>query len=77
MGFKVLWSLRYDQLQKFEKEDRVVQKNLPSKLQRDSGQDLKLVCKDGNEYTLEQVQNRNEAFSQIIGFSNINWQVVW
>lgn len=54
-----------------------MQKNLPSNLQRDSGQDLKLVSKDGNEYTLKQVHHRNEAFSQIIGFSNINWQVVW
>ncbi|KAJ4988142.1 major facilitator superfamily transporter [Stagonosporopsis vannaccii] len=76
MGFHVPWSLRYDELQKFEKEDRIVQKNVPNKLQWDSGQDLKFVCKNGREFVLKQVQNRNEAFSQIVGFSNINWQVI-
>lgn len=77
LGNNVLWSLQYDKLQRLEKEDRIVQKNIPSKLQRDSGQDLKIVSLDDREYVLKQVDKRDEAFSQIIGFSNISWQVVW
>ena len=77
MGFNVLWSLRYEELEKFEKQDRIVQKNIPSKLQRDSGQDLKIISRDGMEHMLKQVEKRDEAFSQIVGFSNIPWQVVW
>ncbi|KAF1349477.1 hypothetical protein EJ07DRAFT_139711 [Lizonia empirigonia] len=77
MGHHVLWSLRYEELQKFEKQDRIVQKNIPSKLQRDSGQDLKIGSRDGREYLLKQVDKRDEAFTQIVGFSNITWQVVW
>jgi hypothetical protein len=77
MGHDVLWSIRYDQLEKLEKEDRIVSKNIPGKLQRDSGQDLKFGSRDGREYLLKQVDKRDEAFTQIIGFSNITWQVVW
>ncbi|KAL1648199.1 hypothetical protein SLS61_007071 [Didymella pomorum] len=77
MGHNVLWSLRYEELEKFEKQDRIVQKNIPSKLQRDSGQDLKIGSRDGREFMLKQVDKRDEAFSQIVGFSNIPWQVVW
>jgi hypothetical protein len=77
MGHNVLWSLRYDQLEKFEKEDRIASKNIPKKLQKDSGQDLKIGSRDGREYLLKQVDRRDEAFSQVIGFSNITWQVVW
>jgi len=77
MGHNVLWSLRYDELQKVEKEDRVVQMHIPKKLQMDSGQDLKIGSRDGKEYLLKQVDKRDEAFSQIVGFSNVAWQVVW
>ena len=77
LGHNVLWSLRYDELERFEKEDRVVQKNIPRRLQKDSGQDLKIVGRDSREYLLKQVVKRDEAFSQVIGFSNITWQVVW
>ena len=72
-----MWSLRFEELQRVEKEDRIVQKNISSKLQKDSGQDLKFGSRDGREYLLKQVDKRDEAFSQIIGFSNITWQVVW
>lgn len=77
LGHNVLWSVQYDELQRLEKEDRIVQKNIPSKLQRDSGQDLKIGTRDGREYVLKQVDKRDEAFSQIIGYSNVTWQVVW
>ncbi|XPT02863.1 hypothetical protein M3J09_011969 [Ascochyta lentis] len=77
MGHSVLWSLRYDELQKAEKEDRIVQMHIPKRLQIDSGQDLKIGSRDGKEYLLKQVDKRDEAFSQIVGFSNVTWQVVW
>ena len=77
MGHNVLWSLKYEEIEKFEKQDRIAQKNIPSKLQRDSGQDLKIGSRDGREFMLKQVDKRDEAFSQIVGFSNIPWQVVW
>lgn len=77
MGHNVIWSLRYEQLERIEKQDRVASKNIPNKLQKDSGQDLKIGTRDGREYLLKQVDKRDEAFSQIVGFSNITWQVVW
>lgn len=77
MGHNVLWSLRYEEFERFEKQDRIVQKSIPSKLQRDSGQDLKFCSRSGREFVLKRVDKRDEAFSQVIGFSNIPWQVVW
>ncbi len=77
LGHNILWSLNYDDVQWFVKQDRIVYKHVPDKLQWDSGQDLKIVSKDGEEHVLRQVDNRDEAFSQVIGFSNVTWQVVW
>lgn len=77
MGHKVHWVIPYDQINNFEKQDRIVTKNIPDKLQRDSGKDLKFITKDGQEFVLSQVDQRDEAFSQIIGFAPANWQVVW
>lgn len=77
LGHNILWSLRFEELQRLEKEDRIAQKNISSKLQKDSGQDIKLGSRDGREYLVKQVDKRDEAFSQIVGFSNIKWQVVW
>jgi len=77
MGHNVLWSLKYEEIERFEKEDRIVQKHIPSRLQKDAGQDLKIGSKAGEEYLLKQVDRRDEAFSQVVGFSNITWQIVW
>lgn len=77
LGHNILWSLRYEELERIEKVDRVVTKNIPGKLQSDPGQDLRFVSRAGTEYLLGQIHKRDQAFSQIIGFSNITWQVVW
>jgi hypothetical protein len=77
MGHRVHWVVPYDQIKNLEKQDRIVTKNVPSKLQRDSGKDLKFVTKDGRELVLSQVDQRDEAFSQVVGFAPTNWQVVW
>jgi hypothetical protein len=77
MGHEVLWSLRYGELEALEKQDRVVTKKVPGKLQKDSGMDLKIRSKGGREEVLKNVEERDEAFSQIVGFSENLWQVVW
>lgn len=77
MGHNVLWSLNYSDIQGLEKEDRIAYKKIPEKLNKDPGLDLKIKSKDGREYMLKKMDRRDEAFSQIIGFSDIIWQVVW
>ncbi len=70
------WTLPYSEINNLEKQDRIVAKNIP-KVKTDSGKDLRLVSKSGEEWTLENVDIRDQAFSQIIGFSKTTWQVVW
>lgn len=73
----VNFTLPYDQINKIEKQDRIVAKSLSGKMTGDSGKDLRLVSKAGQEWVLKNVELRNEAFSQIVGFSKTTWQVVW
>jgi hypothetical protein len=76
-GHSVLWELRFDQLDKIEKVDRIVTKNVPDRLKQDTGQDLQLASRSGEVHLLKKVNRRDEAFSQIVGFSKVTWQVVW
>ncbi|KAJ4290986.1 hypothetical protein N0V90_010182 [Kalmusia sp. IMI 367209] len=76
-GNTVHWALSYDDINSLEKQDRIVSKNVPSKLQSESGKDLRLTTNTGEERVLQNVEKRDEVFSQIIGFSETNWQVVW
>lgn len=69
--------LPYSEINKIEKQDRIVAKKLPSQLSTDSGKDLKLVTKLGQEYSLSDMEQRDEAFAQIVGFSQTTWQIVW
>ena len=73
----VHFTLPYDQINNLEKIDRNIAKNIPPKLIRDSGKDLKLVDKTGQMWVLKDVEHRDEAFAQIVGFSNTTWQVLW
>ncbi|KAJ4358201.1 uncharacterized protein N0V89_002780 [Didymosphaeria variabile] len=73
-GHNVLWSLQYNQLERIEKVDRIVTRNIPGKLQKDPGQDLMFVSRDGKRRILRKFDKRDEAFSQIVGFSNTTWQ---
>lgn len=77
LGYNVLWSISYQDIQTLEKRDRLEHKHVPNKLQCDSGQDLIVLSNTGREYQLKKVDRRNEVFAQILGFSKINWQVVW
>ncbi|KAL5411508.1 hypothetical protein PMIN03_004836 [Paraphaeosphaeria minitans] len=76
-GHNVLWNLPFDQLEKIEKVDRIVTKNIPGKLQEDSGKDLRVGSRSGEIHLLEKVGRRDEAFSQMVGFSDVTWQVLW
>lgn len=77
LGHEVLWSLKYEDIEAMEKPDRVATKKMPGKLQRDSGMDLRIQGKGGWEEVLGDVKGRDEAFSQVVGFSEGVWQVVW
>lgn len=43
------------------------------------GEDLRIVEKgeDGREWLIASMKDRDQAFSQIIGFADVKWQVVW
>lgn len=78
IGHTIHFILPYIDIQALEKQDRIIAKTLPSIGATDSGKDMKLVAqKTGKEWVLKDVHDRDEAFSQIIGFSKTTWQVVW
>ncbi len=66
--------MAYTQINNVEKEDRQVSKTMPG---NDSGKDLRLISKTSEERVMVNVDNRDQAFSQIIGFSDTTWQIVW
>ena len=76
-GHDVHFHLPYSEINKIEKQDRQVAKKIPSQLTTDSGKDLKLVMKSGQEYLLKDLEQRDEAFTQIVGFSQTTWQIIW
>ncbi|KAF1956333.1 hypothetical protein CC80DRAFT_446178 [Byssothecium circinans] len=81
----VLFSLPYADIERVEKIDRMVEQAFPlSKVKSDSGKDLKIIEKgkgekkgEGKEWVVEDVDLRDQVFSQILGFSDTAWQVVW
>lgn len=76
-GHDLHFNLPYAEITRIEKEDRIVAKKMPSQLTGDTGKDLKLVVKSGKEFLLSNMVQRDEAFAQIVGFSQTDWQVVW
>ncbi len=77
IGHVVAWTVPFSHMQRIEKVNRIVKSKVPDKLKRDSGQDLKIVGKDEVEWELVDVDQRDQAFSQVVGFSEAIWQVVW
>jgi len=73
---EVLWTLLYSQIERIEKIERVVGSSIP-KPKSDSGKDLKLQSKTGQEWVLTNLNLRDQMFSQIVGFSDAVWQIVW
>ena len=41
-----------------------------------SGQGITVTDKQENEYTITDVSDRDEVFTQIVGYSKVKWQVV-
>lgn len=72
---EVCFSLPYDRIYQLEKQDRHLEKMV--KILKECDKDLRLVDKDGHEWTLHEMEKRDEAFSQIVGFSRTEWQVAW
>ncbi|CAN9345262.1 unnamed protein product [Alternaria alternata] len=72
---QVLFSLPYDRIGYLEKQDRHVEKMV--KVLKECDKDLRLVDRDEHEWILHEVEKRDEAFSQIVGFSRTSWQVIW
>jgi hypothetical protein len=68
--------LNYDLIFKLEKVERNKSKLTPG---RDTGKDLRVCSKlDGDqEWLLTNMDDRDQAFSQIVGFSKTSWQVAW
>lgn len=75
-GAVALWTLPYKQIRSLEKINRIVKQNIPTP-KTDSGKDLKLVSKSGEEWEVTNVDSRDQVFSQVLGFSDAEWQVVW
>ncbi|KAL6706388.1 hypothetical protein ACN47E_005494 [Coniothyrium glycines] len=91
----VHFSVAYADVRAVEKVNRVVKQQVPDKLSRDSGQDIKIKIRvkvdvdvdvDVNvreggeaerEVLLKDVEHRDEAWSQIVGFCTGTWQIVW
>ncbi|KAK8209040.1 hypothetical protein M8818_004004 [Zalaria obscura] len=76
LGHRAMWDINYDQITNLEKVDRIASKTLSK---GGSGKDLRVVTKhaEEHEYLLVDLDDRDQAFSQIVGFSNTNWQIVW
>jgi hypothetical protein len=72
----IVFNLSYNQINNLEKVNRRVGQNIP-KPRRDNGKDLRIIEKGGKEWLLVNMDQRDKAFSQIIGFSDTTWQVVW
>lgn len=76
IGDAAVFNIPHAQLEKVEKMDRIVAKKLPAKIKSVSGKDLKVVV-GGKEYVIQDMEGRDEAFGQIVGFSEQVWQVAW
>jgi hypothetical protein len=77
MSHTVYWEMTFNQIHSLEKINRTMGGNLRLKTKEDSAKDLRIISKDGEEKVLKSMDKRDQAFSQIIGFSDAAWQVVW
>jgi len=70
-------TIAYADMDSLEKVDRVVKQCVPAAVSRDSGKDLKVRDRLGRETVLSNLDQRDQAWSQIVGFSKTSWQVLW
>ncbi|KAI4943599.1 hypothetical protein J4E91_009236 [Alternaria rosae] len=71
----VRFSLPYVQIHHMEKQDRYQERMI--KVLKECDRDLRFLNREGDEWILHEVEKRDEAFSQIVGFSRTTWQVLW
>ncbi|KAL8772838.1 MAG: hypothetical protein Q9209_002183 [Squamulea sp. 1 TL-2023] len=62
------WNVAFNKIKRMEKVNTIVQFG--------SGKDLLFYDADGSSYSASNVANRDEVFTQIVGYSNVRWQVV-
>ncbi|THX29280.1 hypothetical protein D6D10_08964 [Aureobasidium pullulans] len=77
IGHRITWSIDYINIAELEKLDRVKSKVIPG---GGSGKDLRIASNLADvegEAILKDMDDRDQAFSQIVGFSEITWQIVW
>lgn len=77
IGHRITWSIDYTNIAKLEKLDGVKSKVIPG---GGSGKDLRIASNLADvegEAILKDMDDRDQAFSQIVGFSEITWQIVW
>ncbi|THY78123.1 hypothetical protein D6C94_01463, partial [Aureobasidium pullulans] len=77
IGHRITWTIDYTNIAKLEKLDRVKSKVIPG---GGSGKDLRIASNLADvegEAVLKDMDDRDQAFSQIVGFSEITWQIVW
>ncbi|KAL8677492.1 MAG: hypothetical protein Q9224_007191 [Gallowayella concinna] len=62
------WKVAFNKLKRMEKVNTIVQVG--------SGKDLLFYDADDTTYSASNVAKRDEVFTQIVGYSNVKWQVV-
>ncbi|KAL8669395.1 MAG: hypothetical protein Q9168_006007 [Polycauliona sp. 1 TL-2023] len=62
------WKVAFNQIKRMEKVNTIVQVG--------SGTDLLFYDANGSTYSASNVAKRDEVFTQIVGYSNVKWQVV-
>jgi hypothetical protein len=87
LGGNTLWECPFRDMRKLEKVTRVIKQ----KISKGNGEDLKIVraadpgtglegvhVKEAvEEYLITDLNERDQVFSQIVGYSEGEWQVVW
>lgn len=67
------FEVKFKQMKRLEKVTRHVKKAI----REESGSDLLFVDDADQEFMVTGVEERDQVFSQVVGYSGIKWQVVW
>ncbi|KAL8784993.1 MAG: hypothetical protein Q9213_003654 [Squamulea squamosa] len=70
------WNVGFNRIERMEKVSVKVLLSVNTVVQIGSGKDLLFYDVDGSSYSASNVANRDEVFTQIVGYSNVRWQVV-
>ena len=79
IGHKDLWSCEYAEIVRVEKVNRIAKRSLKGA----SGEDLRISVENKKfkgvetEVLFKDLHQRDQLFSQVVGFSEVRWQVAW